>query len=143
MPGRRWTAKQKKQQAAAIQRWKPWDHATGPRTPAGKAKSAQNALKHGLQSQQINEFRKIIRYSRTVDLFNVEAHQLVEDAREAAIQYVVNRMNQDDTAALIKAHEFLASQSEQVSKKVLKIHDRMFKLFRQELYSIRRPREKS
>ena len=44
---RGWTRDQRAQQAAAIQRWRPWKHATGPRTPAGKARSARNADRGG------------------------------------------------------------------------------------------------
>ena len=29
----------------AIRRWKPWERSTGPKTPEGKAKAAQNANK--------------------------------------------------------------------------------------------------
>ena len=37
-----WTPERRFIQAVAIQRWRPWDHSTGPKTPEGKAKSAEN-----------------------------------------------------------------------------------------------------
>ena len=40
-----WTEAAKAAQRAAIQRWKPWAKSTGPRTKAGKARSAANACK--------------------------------------------------------------------------------------------------
>jgi hypothetical protein len=42
-----WTQDRRERQAAAIQRWSPWKQATGPRTPAGKARSSRNAFKGG------------------------------------------------------------------------------------------------
>ena len=42
-----WTAERRARQAEAIQRWRPWEHSTGPRTTAGKARSAQNADRGG------------------------------------------------------------------------------------------------
>jgi len=38
-----WTVARRTRQAAAICTWRPWEHSTGPRTPAGKARSARNA----------------------------------------------------------------------------------------------------
>ena len=38
----RWTPELRAQQSAAIQRWKPWEKSTGPRTERGKAASAAN-----------------------------------------------------------------------------------------------------
>src|ERR1700730_13718268 len=35
---------------AAVQQNEPWKRSTGPRTPAGKSRSARNSLKHGLRS---------------------------------------------------------------------------------------------
>jgi hypothetical protein len=32
-------------QAQAIQRWRPWERSTGPRTPEGKARTARNAFR--------------------------------------------------------------------------------------------------
>ena len=37
-----WTKDRKARQALAIQQWRPWDRSTGPKTPEGKAKSAEN-----------------------------------------------------------------------------------------------------
>ena len=42
-----WTPERKAKQAVAIQRWKPWQRATGPKTPQGKATVSRNALKGG------------------------------------------------------------------------------------------------
>ncbi len=38
-----WTDQRRAQQREAIQRWKPWEKSTGPRTPRGKAEAAANA----------------------------------------------------------------------------------------------------
>ena len=46
----RWTDEARARQAEQIRKTRPWDHATGPKTPAGKKRSARNAYKHGLYS---------------------------------------------------------------------------------------------
>jgi hypothetical protein len=42
-----WTPERRARQAALIRTWKPWQHATGPRTLVGKATAAKNAYKGG------------------------------------------------------------------------------------------------
>jgi hypothetical protein len=42
-----WTAERKAKQAAAIQNWKPWTQATGPKTVEGKAIVSRNSFKGG------------------------------------------------------------------------------------------------
>ena len=39
-------------QAAAIQQWRPWEQATGPRTPAGKARVARNGYRGGQRRRE-------------------------------------------------------------------------------------------
>ena len=46
-----WTSERRAQQAQAIRRWRPWEHATGPRTADGKARSARNADRGGQRRQ--------------------------------------------------------------------------------------------
>lgn len=45
-----WTEAAKQAQREAIKLWKPWAKSTGPRTPAGKTRSAHNARKHDRSS---------------------------------------------------------------------------------------------
>jgi len=42
-----WTRERKARQAELIRTWKPWERATGPRTPDGKATASRNAFKGG------------------------------------------------------------------------------------------------
>ena len=44
-----WTEEQRQRQAANVRKSKAWTASTGPKTAEGKAKVAQNALKHGLR----------------------------------------------------------------------------------------------
>ena len=43
-----WSPERRQRQREAIQRWKPWEQSTGPRTPEGKAKAASKSTQHGL-----------------------------------------------------------------------------------------------
>lgn len=43
-----------------IQRWKPWEKSTGPKTAEGKQKSAKRGYK-GAQRQQIREIARALR----------------------------------------------------------------------------------
>jgi hypothetical protein len=42
-----WTPERRQRQREAIQRWKPWQQSTGPRSPEGKARAARNAWTGG------------------------------------------------------------------------------------------------
>ena len=46
----RWTPEAKRRQAEAIGTWRPWAHATGPRSDHGRACAAANSYRHGLCS---------------------------------------------------------------------------------------------
>ncbi len=59
-----WTDRRRKQQAAAIRKWKPWQNATGPKTDAGKARVSVNALKHGLNAVEIRALRRLLALQR-------------------------------------------------------------------------------
>lgn len=55
-----WTPERKARQAAAIRAWKPWEHSTGPKTEAGKAKSALNGDK-GAEWREVREELRMLR----------------------------------------------------------------------------------
>ncbi len=45
---RQWTAEERLRQSQLIKNWQPWKQSTGAITPQGKARSSQNAYKHGI-----------------------------------------------------------------------------------------------
>lgn len=49
-----WSEERRERQRQAIQRWRPWEKSTGPRTEEGKARSSRNAKRQPeLQEAQI------------------------------------------------------------------------------------------
>ena len=58
MAARRWTEAQRQRQSQLIQKWQPWRSSTGAKTAYGKARSSQNALKHGFRSREAIDLQK-------------------------------------------------------------------------------------
>ena len=54
------TAEHRKLRAELIRKWKPWEKSTGPKSAAGKAKSAENAYK-GATREMLREQRRALR----------------------------------------------------------------------------------
>ena len=54
-----WTPERRARQSALIRRWKPWECATGPISPAGKVRTARNAYKGG-HWRELRDLRKIV-----------------------------------------------------------------------------------
>jgi len=86
-----WTPERRARQAALIRGWAPWQRATGPKTAAGKARSAKNALRHGGRSRaHIHEFQRIRRVLRLA-AENIRKLRLFirlrENAARPAIKY--------------------------------------------------------
>jgi len=66
-----WTPERRVRQSALIKNWKPWERSTGAKTPIGKARSSQNAYKHGM-GRLIRELRGVLREQRDMlSEFNV------------------------------------------------------------------------
>jgi len=53
------TAEHRRLQAELIQRWKPWEQSTGPRTAEGKATSARNGYRGG-ERQSLRALEKLL-----------------------------------------------------------------------------------
>ena len=80
----RWTPERRARQAALIRCWAPWRRSTGPKTEAGKAQCAMNALKHGYRSQaRIREKRLVLHILRLADrnIKRLRLHIRMRDAR--------------------------------------------------------------
>lgn len=69
-----WTPERRARQAELIASWKPWRHATGPRTPDGKARASLNAYKGG-------HWLKLRELARMVNAEIGEARELVADCK--------------------------------------------------------------
>ena len=54
------TAEHRRLRAELIHKWKPWEKSTGPKSPAGKAKAAQNANR-GATREMLRELQRALR----------------------------------------------------------------------------------
>ncbi|GJL85253.1 MAG: hypothetical protein DHS20C02_10280 [Micavibrio sp.] len=61
---RAWPEKRRKAQAERAKTQKPWKHSTGPKTAEGRAKTSQNAYKHGFYDVEMRNLRRILRLQR-------------------------------------------------------------------------------
>ncbi len=58
-----WTPERRQRQAEAIQKWKPWERSTGPKTVKGKARVARNPYK-GAARKQLREVARVLAEQR-------------------------------------------------------------------------------
>lgn len=78
-----WSPERRARQAESIRLSAPWRHSTGPKTEAGKARCAKNALRHGGRSlARIRELQRLRRILRKVDE-NIRAVRLLIRLRDA------------------------------------------------------------
>lgn len=74
-----WSPERRAKHAAAIRNWAPWGKSTGPRTRAGKARSATNSFKHGKRGARMRTFQTILslqnRFLRLTRLYGALAQQ--------------------------------------------------------------------
>ena len=52
MAARKWTLQQRTEQSIKIQEWQPWQHSTGAKSAAGKAKVSKNAYTSSFRQRQ-------------------------------------------------------------------------------------------
>jgi hypothetical protein len=72
-----WSPERRVRQAELIRRFAPWRHSTGPKTKAGKARCAKNALRHGSRSgSRIRELQRI-RYALRLAADNIRKVRLL------------------------------------------------------------------
>lgn len=53
-----WTPERRARQAQLIRQWQPWRQSTGPRSDAGKQRSAANAVRLGLHTRAAKTQRR-------------------------------------------------------------------------------------
>ena len=63
MAARTWTSEQRQQQREAIQRWRPWQQSTGPKSAEGKDRVSRNAWKGG-DRQLLRALAQVLREQR-------------------------------------------------------------------------------
>ena len=59
-----WSAERRAKHAAAIRRWKPWLKSTGPKSKAGKRRTARNAFKPHLHTDPLRLLTRALRAQR-------------------------------------------------------------------------------
>ena len=102
---KQWTAEKRDKQAEIIQKRKPWLKSTGAKTVEGKARSMQNAWKHGFFSADMREIKRLLTIQRHyVDEVNAGTWENIRDlhairAKEARMKFTLQQLVQDIKSA--------------------------------------------
>ena len=82
---RKWTEEERKKQAEAIRRWKPWEQSTGPKTEDGKNRCKMNAFKSGFYTLEYKILRRALNHQKQfvkgVEIW-AAAHNKLEEFRK-------------------------------------------------------------
>lgn len=81
---RGWPEERRKAQAERCRKQRPWENATGPKTPEGKTKVAQNAYKHGFRSRPYRMVYHLLRLQKAFVKRAVKEAYLNASLRETA-----------------------------------------------------------
>lgn len=96
-----WSPERRSAHTEAMRRWKPWEKSTGPTSAAGKARSSQNAFKHGSYSALERELSRLLRENNRV-LRRVNAFiRLEKSLKKAGTPYDYDALWQDIVASAI------------------------------------------
>ena len=74
-----WTEERRKRQSLLIQKWKPWEKSTGPRSPEGKAKASRNAFKGGIRPLLRMIDRVLCKQQQSLDELSTEDYDSMAD----------------------------------------------------------------
>ncbi len=79
---RQWTPEERRRQAEAIRRWKPWEKSTGPKTEKGKESAKMNAFKHGGYSRSRLACQRALLMNRLFVSYMADWARAFENERE-------------------------------------------------------------
>lgn len=82
---RGWPLSRRKAQAARIRQQKPWGHATGPKTEAGRQRVRLNAVKHNMRSDAMLRLRRALKRQRR--FMQLLERDFVERTQFPAVQF--------------------------------------------------------
>ncbi len=86
---RKWTDEEREKQSQAIQKWRPWEKSTGPKTWIGKSVSAQNSWKHGLRQDVVPTLKQINRRNILVTMHDPIIWNALKDKHAEYIDRVL------------------------------------------------------
>lgn len=101
-----WTPERRARHAEAIRKWAPWKKSTGPKTALGKARSSQNAWKHGKRTIEVTALSAAVRKQKQLHSYaaryaaRFSTNELLNDAVFAWIELMLEN-GRNDIAALL------------------------------------------
>lgn len=109
---RSWTPERRAKQAARIRIWAPWAKSSGPKTAAGKAKSSQNAYKHGNRAADMRLMTKALAaHSRFLHSVNALITLKKRGSANELLNGITQRVGrQGQIAAVLLRHALLTAE---------------------------------